>query len=357
MWCLEQRDQKRDSDRAKQGNLSEKRNLILCCGGLLLRRNHRQEWQEARPHNPCCQRLRRGHKLSLASGTTQQSDYWQSTVSPFASAYRVTSSGATGDPASPPEVTRHSSVPCRPQSPCFWWVNEKRLRLPIAGSTLPHLRPTGSSSGWSPSITARHFSSCPSDSASRRTPCPPGIAERWLQVRLGCVRLSSSCPFRLLHTFPSPRPARSYPRLWIRRSSFERRRDLNPPESRAAQRTISLVHPPRSAEGPSVAPPTLLELRQVVLAPSENRCMRHGNAAVCHHDHQIPEAQLEARVPGDTQDDDLPVEVPSFEEIFDRYEPLHLSIIVRHPAFAPEPVGRDLRRLPTVMTCATMSSL
>ncbi len=112
------------------------------------------------------------------------------------------SSGATGDPASPPEVTRHSSVPCRPQSPCFWWVNEKRLRLHIAGSTLPHPRPTSSSSGWRPSITARHFSSCPSDSASRRTPCPPGIAERWLQVRLGCVRLSSSCPFRLFHTFP-----------------------------------------------------------------------------------------------------------------------------------------------------------
>src|SRR5215472_8400785 len=41
-----------------------------------------------------------------------------------ASAYRVTSSGATGDSASPPEVTRHSSVPCRLQSPCFWWVNE-----------------------------------------------------------------------------------------------------------------------------------------------------------------------------------------------------------------------------------------
>jgi hypothetical protein len=45
-------------------------------------------------------------------------------ASRFACAYRVTSSGATGDPASPPEVTRHSSVPCRPQSPCFWWVNE-----------------------------------------------------------------------------------------------------------------------------------------------------------------------------------------------------------------------------------------
>src|SRR5580700_4154433 len=58
--------------------------------------------------------------------------------------------------------------------------------------------------GVAPLDTARYFSSYPSDSASRRTPCPPGTAERWLQVRLGCVQLSSSCPFRLLHTFPSP---------------------------------------------------------------------------------------------------------------------------------------------------------
>ena len=39
---------------------------------------------------------------------------------------------------------------------------------------MPHLWPTGSSSGWPPSITARYFSSCPSDPTSRWTPCPPG---------------------------------------------------------------------------------------------------------------------------------------------------------------------------------------
>ena len=55
---------------------------------------------------------------------------------------------------------------------------------------------------------------------------------------LVCFRLSPSCPFRPLHTFHSSRPARHYPRFWIRRSSFERRRDLNPPDQRAAQRTI-----------------------------------------------------------------------------------------------------------------------
>jgi hypothetical protein len=69
-----------------------------------------------------CQLL--GHRLSPASGTMQQSDYWQSIDSHFACAYRVPSPGAAGDSASPPEVTRDSSVPCRPQLPCFWWVNE-----------------------------------------------------------------------------------------------------------------------------------------------------------------------------------------------------------------------------------------
>src|ERR1017187_9411558 len=35
---------------------------------------------------------------------------------------------------------------------------------------------------------------------------PSGNCKRWLQVRLGCVQLSPSCPFRLLHTCLSPGP-------------------------------------------------------------------------------------------------------------------------------------------------------
>ena len=70
--------------------------------------------------------------------------------------------------------------------------------------------------------TARYFSAYPSDPTSRRTPCPPKLLERWLQVRLGRLRLSPACPFRLLHTFLSLRPARHYPRLWIQRSSYAR---------------------------------------------------------------------------------------------------------------------------------------
>ena len=63
---------------------------------------------------------------------------------------------------------------------------------------------------------------------------------------LARVRLSLSCPFRLLHTFHLLRPARHYPRVRIWRSSSERQRDFNPPEQRAAQRTLRplLTSPP-----------------------------------------------------------------------------------------------------------------
>jgi hypothetical protein len=46
------------------------------------------------------------------------------------------------------------------------------------------------------------------------------------------ARLGFSIPFHLL------RPTRHYPRVRIQRSSFERRRDFNPPEQCAAQRTL-----------------------------------------------------------------------------------------------------------------------
>jgi hypothetical protein len=65
--------------------------------------------------------------------------------------------------------------------------------------------------GMVPSIAARHFSSCPSDSALRWTPCPPEYSKQWLQVSLGSIQLSLSCPFRPLHTFCFLRPARLLP--------------------------------------------------------------------------------------------------------------------------------------------------
>src|SRR5215467_5748461 len=72
----------------------------------------------------------------------------------------------------------------------------------------------------------------------RWTPCPPKYSKQWLQLRLGCIQLSLSCPFRRLHTFCFLRPARNYPRFWIWHPSFERQRDFNPPEQRAAQRAV-----------------------------------------------------------------------------------------------------------------------
>ena len=71
--------------------------------------------------------------------------------------------------------------------------------------------------------------------------------------------------------------------------------------------------------------------------------MGHGDPPIRHHDHQIPQAQFEARVPAHAQNDDLSVEVPSFEQIFDRDEPLHLFIIARPLAFAPEPYSTGIR--------------
>src|SRR5208337_1682650 len=74
------------------------------------------------------------------------------------------------------------------------------------------------------------------------------IPSSWLKVCLGCVRLSPSCPFRLLHTRLLSRPARRYPRFRIRPSSSERRGDFNPHDSRAAQRTLQASPPPHSAQ-------------------------------------------------------------------------------------------------------------
>src|SRR5450755_2781052 len=59
--------------------------------------------------------------------------------------------------------------------------------------------------------------------------------------------------------------------------------------------------------------------------------MGHGDPPIRHDDYQIPQAQFEAGVPAHAPNDDLSVEVQSFEQIFDRDEPLHLFIITRHP--------------------------
>ena len=89
------------------------------------------------------------------------------------------------------------------------WVNENAFVLEVQTRPCPPLADRFILSF--PSITARYFSSCPSDPTSRWTPCPPKYSKQWLQVRLGSIQLSPSCPFRRLHTFCFLRPTRNYP--------------------------------------------------------------------------------------------------------------------------------------------------
>jgi hypothetical protein len=119
------------------------------------------------------------------------------------------------DDTRPPWVTHLSSPPCRPHTPWCDGEEPTRLRLHSAGSTIPRLGPTGSSSGWLPLITTRWCSASPSDPPSREAPCPPKVHARWLQVPLGRVPLSRACPFRVLHTCLALRPVRHYPHFWI----------------------------------------------------------------------------------------------------------------------------------------------
>src|SRR6202521_403405 len=73
--------------------------------------------------------------------------------------------------------------------------------------------------------------------------------------------------------------------------------------------------------------------------------MGHADPPIRRHDHQIPQAQFEARVPAHAQNDDLSVEVPSFEQIFDRVERLHSSSSPGEGAFAPEPSSSSANKI------------
>ena len=130
------------------------------------------------------------------------------------------------------------------------WVNENAFAFIVQARPCPTFgRPVhrrGSPHRLRPGTSPHALRIPPRDGhpALRRT------AGGGFRSALACVRLSPSCPFRLLHTFHLLRPARHYPRVWIWRSSSERQRDFNPPEQRAAQRTLRV--------GPSQCPASVL---------------------------------------------------------------------------------------------------
>jgi hypothetical protein len=159
------------------------------------------------------------------------------------------------DDTRPPWVTHLSSPPCRPHTPWYDEVEPSCLRLHRAGSTIPHLGPTGSSWGCLPSMTTRWFSASPADPASRRAPCPPESCRRWLQVPLGGVRLSPVCPCRVLHTCLSPAGEALPPPLDLNLGS-QVEWDFNPPDTCAARHTRWSLRRPCASLG-DCSPPRM----------------------------------------------------------------------------------------------------
>ena len=64
-----------------------------------------------------------------------------------------------------------------------------------------------------------------------------------------------------------------------------------------------------------------------MLHPSQNGRVCHFDFALSHHGDQIAIAQLKAQIPPDAQNHDLLVKVSASEQVLDRYESRHLSII------------------------------
>src|ERR1700719_72507 len=73
---------------------------------------------------------------------------------------------------------------------------------------------------------------------------------------------------------------------------------------------VSLVDPPRAADGSREPAPTLLELGRVANNPAHDSGVRNHNAALRHHRRQISVTQLVRDVPAHRQNYDLGVEVP-----------------------------------------------
>src|ERR1700738_5206979 len=74
--------------------------------------------------------------------------------------------------------------------------------------------------------------------------------------------------------------------------------------------------------------------------------MRHRQAPLGHHLHQVAQTELEAKIPAPPQDDDFAVEVATLEQLRYRLQlahrrpqpAQHANVVDRSPPFAPEPL-------------------
>ena len=156
-------------------------------------------------------------------------------------AYRVTYPTPLGTTASPPGVTHESSTPCHPQTPWYerWmrtpsppycWLD---LALSLADRFVIGVAPIDYGPVLLRKPTGFGLTTDPLSSGCRCSRQSANVGPSpWL-----FPPFPTSCPFRV-HLIRAPRPARHYPRFWIWRSLPERQRDLNPPDSCAAQRTL-----------------------------------------------------------------------------------------------------------------------
>ena len=104
--------------------------------------------------------------------------------------------------------------------------------------------------------------------------------------------------------------------------------------------------------------PAALELRRKTLHPAHDRGMGQGQTTLGHHLDQIPEAQLEAKIPPHAEDDYLAFKVPPLNSSsrppgdFAISATLcsHQTHIIDREKFAPEPLIRPKLHWPKEIT-------
>src|SRR5947207_15288618 len=93
---------------------------------------------------------------------------------------------------------------------------------------------------------------------------------------------------------------------------------------------IRFIHAPRGADQGSEALPFLFEVRSIPFYPSPDRAGINGDTALGHHFRDVCGGKLILQIPPDGDDNDLRLEVPSFEHL------LKLRTRAHHPTFRPE---------------------